>query len=80
MKVQRNRKICPSGLVVSKKIKQENIMISKLKRIFQSKKKELQEIYNLKNIFIESLIVFFVLALLDGFDIPSKSMGNIRML
>ena len=48
-------------------------MISKLKRIFQSKKKELQEIYNLKNIFIESLIVFFVLALLDGFDIPSKA-------
>ena len=47
-------------------------MISKLKRIFRLKKKELQEIYNFKNIFKGSLIVFFLLSLLDGFDIPSK--------
>lgn len=47
-------------------------MISKLKRIFLLKKKELQGIYNFKNIFKGSLIVFFLLSLLDGFDIPSK--------
>ena len=47
-------------------------MISKVKKLFQIKKKELEKIYNFKNIFMGSLIVFFMLSLLDGFDIPSK--------
>ena len=46
------------------------MMISKLKSLFRLKKKELQEIYNFKNIFNGTLIVFFLLSLLDGFDIP----------
>ena len=49
------------------------MMISKLKSLFRLKKKELQEIYNFKNIFNGTLIVFFLLSLLDGFDIPSKT-------